>query len=910
MKYLSIDLTYRSSNPVKDQFSVDEIKAAVFDCGDDRAPGPDGFNFRFFKKFWSLFANDFSALMSAFFDSGQINDGCGSSFIALIPKIRDPSGLGDYRPISLVGVVNKVISKILANRLKKVLGSVISINQSAFLGGRFILDGPLIINEVCSWLKKSKRKAFLFKIDFEKAYDNINWSFVVDVFRQIGFGGRWCKWIWGILSSARASVLVNGAPTFEFKCGKGMRQGDPISPFLFVAVMEALSCLLDKAKELGIFSGVSLPNDGPVLSHLFFADDALIIGGWDKGNALNVVRILRCFYVCSGLRINLGKSSLFGIGVDMSDVSQVADSVGCKADSLPFKYLGLKVGENMNRIGNWRPVYDIFESRLALWKSALLSIGGRVTLIRSVLASLPNYYFSLYKAPAAVIKDLERMIKKFLWGGSGEARKTHWVAWERLAIPVKLGGLGISKLDNVNRALLCKWGWRFKKEKDSLWIKVVDAIHSGGSDWSLLPVKKSLGGVWVNIVSVINRPLAGNFCLRGSFCGKLGRGDRILFWLDPWLKDVPLKEVFPRLYSLEMVKTCCVRDRVEGNWLWRHDPELDEERRELNELMDALASVSVADREDDWVWLSDPSGLFSVKSVKKILDEATVNRNLFVMEWCSWVPKKCNILVWRAEMNRIPTSDALRRRNIFVSEGLCPFCKEVPETADHIFSSCFTAVHLWHRISRWCRLPPIFAFSFKDLLEIHLDRSIAIKVRPIIHGIIVVACWCLWLARNRAVFSGIDAKIRKHKLQIYQDLIKFKGKSTKTKLNIIRKHKLQIRKHKLQIYQDLIKFKGKSTKTKLNIIRKHKLQIRSKKLKIRSNFMFFFLCISNNFFFVSDLNFFFILISVDLILDSDNSSNKRVMDPKNNAPSFLKLIDEDDPILLVCFFGFHFFNRQ
>ncbi|KAJ0941283.1 putative RNA-directed DNA polymerase [Helianthus annuus] len=300
---------------LESHFSEEEIKCAVFDCGDDRAPGPNGFNFRFFKLFWELFKVDFLNLMSYFFESGRINVGCGSSFIALVPKKRDPLSLNDYRPISLVGVINKVVSKVLANRLKKVLGSVISDSQSAFLSGRFILDGALIINEVCSWLKKCKKKALLLKLDFEKAYDNIHWGFVVDIFRQMGFGLKWCSWIMGILSSARASVIVNGSPTFEFKCGKGMRQGDPISPFLFVVVMEALSCLIRRAEEEGLFNGIKLPNDGSRLSQWFFANDALIIGDWNRDNTLNIIRILRCFHVCSGLKINLGKSNLLGIGL-------------------------------------------------------------------------------------------------------------------------------------------------------------------------------------------------------------------------------------------------------------------------------------------------------------------------------------------------------------------------------------------------------------------------------------------------------------------------------------------------------------------------------------------------------------------------------------------------------------------
>ncbi|XP_022004091.1 uncharacterized protein LOC110901585 [Helianthus annuus] len=177
-----------------------------------------------------------------------------------------------------------------------------------------------------------------------------------------------------------------------------MRQGDPISPFLFVIVVEALSCMIRKACDLGLLKGVTLPNDGPNVSHLFYADDAIIMGEWSKENILNVVRILKCFYACSGLHINFVKSNLFGLGLNMGEVDVMAEVVGCRAAALPFKYLGLTIGANMNLISNWRPVFDIFEKRLALWKASFLYIGGRVTLIRSVLESLPTYFF-LYIGP-------------------------------------------------------------------------------------------------------------------------------------------------------------------------------------------------------------------------------------------------------------------------------------------------------------------------------------------------------------------------------------------------------------------------------------------------------------------------------------------------------------------------------
>ncbi|KAJ0589790.1 putative RNA-directed DNA polymerase [Helianthus annuus] len=757
-----LNLVPDSFSPTLDaRFSLEEIKTAVFGCGDDRAPGPDGVNFRFVKRFWHLLESDFVDIMDEFYASGSISMGCGSSFIALIPKVIDPIGLKDFRPISLVGIINKVISKILANRLKPVLNKVISSSQSAFISDRLILDGPLIVNEVLNWAKRSKKNIFFLKIDFEKAYDNINWNFVLDMLSQMGFSAKWRSWVKGVLSSARASVLVNGAPTFEFECFKGMRQGDPLSPFLFVIVMEALSSMIRRACNLEIVKGVSLPNGGPVVSHLFYADDAVILGEWSRDNIINVVRILRCFHLCSGLKINLAKSNLYGAGPSLNEVAELADIIGCNADAFPFKFLGLKVGANMNRYENWRPVFDAMEKRLTLWKASLLSIGGRVTLIRSVLESLPNYYFSLYRAPVKVVKDLEALIRKFLWGGSSDCKKVHWVAWDRVASPIDSGGLGLQHLRDVNFALLSKWGWRYKIEFDNLWVKVVNAIHDGGSAWDFLPLKKSIGGVWHNIVSAIKRPTVGNVPLRNFFKGEVNNGVRILFWLDPWLFDIPLKEKFPNLFKLEVVKTCSVHDRLqdEGLWLWRHEPESTEELSEWQTLVAALASVSLSPGVDKWLWLGNGSKVFSVGAVKQLISSSRDFSSRYVMKWCKWVPKKCNIFAWRAEMNRIPTVDALNIRGVTILDDMCCCCEEDVESVSHLFSACPFSLGVWEKVSLWCRIPRFLIFSFRDLLELYSvgDRDKA--SREALHGVVISTCWVLWKARNKRRFNGIRSSV-------------------------------------------------------------------------------------------------------------------------------------------------------
>ncbi|XP_022025024.1 uncharacterized protein LOC110925373 [Helianthus annuus] len=159
-------------------------------------------------------------IVKEFYDSGLISRGVSSAFITLLLKSSAPSGLGDYWPITFSGVISKFISKLLANRMRKVMGSIISEKQSVFLSGRFILDGPMRINELIAWAKQMKKEMFIFKIDFQKAYDNVRWSFLLDILRQLGFPSRWCVWVEGILTSNWAAVLVNGAPTFEFDCKK------------------------------------------------------------------------------------------------------------------------------------------------------------------------------------------------------------------------------------------------------------------------------------------------------------------------------------------------------------------------------------------------------------------------------------------------------------------------------------------------------------------------------------------------------------------------------------------------------------------------------------------------------------------------------------------------------------------
>ncbi|XP_076924753.1 putative mitochondrial protein AtMg01250 [Bidens hawaiensis] len=167
----------------------------------------------------------------------------------------------------------------------------------------------------------------------------------------------------GILKASWASVLVNGSPTPEFLCTRGLRQRVPLSPFLFVIAMEGLSCLIKKAVRSGAFKGLQCGVGGPLLSHLLYADDAIIIGEWNRANAQNLKRLLRCFSLVSGLKVNQTKCQIFGTEVGEVELGEVASDLGCKVGKVPFIYLGLHVGVNMNRINAWGPIIEVFKKK-------------------------------------------------------------------------------------------------------------------------------------------------------------------------------------------------------------------------------------------------------------------------------------------------------------------------------------------------------------------------------------------------------------------------------------------------------------------------------------------------------------------------------------------------------------------
>ncbi|KAJ0462665.1 putative reverse transcriptase zinc-binding domain-containing protein [Helianthus annuus] len=453
------------------------------------------------------------------------------------------------------------------------------------------------------------------------------------------------------------------------------------------------------------------------------------------------------------------------MGVEDDDIKDMAKVVGCNTDNIPLSYLGIKVGANMNRISNWTSIVEVFDKRLSVWKAKSISMGGRLTLINAVLESLPIYYLSLYKIPVGVIKMLEAKMRKFLWAGSNDVIKMNWVAWDWVTWPKSKGGLGISRIKEVNEALLVKWGWRYRVENQNLWRKVVDACHGNVNQRSFLPCNGKLGGCWKNIVKSFNFIKIKGKGVKHFIMGKVGNGEDIRFWIDTWEGDRPFMERWPHLFGLDLFKSCRVADRLERNmgiggfnWYWSRLPESDVEIKEWQECRETLNKVILTNSKDRWVWNEDSQDGFSVKRVKTALINERGNSQLPNFEWCKWVPIKCNIVAWRGNLDRLATRVNLRRRNVDIISVLCPFCNEFEETVEHLFTACSMTTRVWAGISVWCKIPPIFIFDFKDILDIHNYSQVGKKAKKIIQGLVIICCWVIWKGRNELVFKNISRR--------------------------------------------------------------------------------------------------------------------------------------------------------
>ncbi|KAK2415745.1 hypothetical protein QL285_038202 [Trifolium repens] len=586
---------------------------------------------------------------------------------------------------------------------------------------------------------------------------------------RCGFDEKWIGWIRACVFAGNLSVLVNGSPTGEINIQRGLKQGDPLAPFLFLIVAEGLSGVMRNAVDVGLFKGFSVGREPLDISLLQYADDTLCIGDASVENLWTLKAILGGFEMASGLKVNFLKSCLIGVNVISSFMEMACTFLNCREGSIPFKYLGLPIGANPKSEVTWKPLLDNLRKRLFSWRNKYISFGGRIVLINAVLNSMPIFYLSFLKIPVSVRKKVIRIQREFLWGGVKGGRKVSWIKWSVICKEKEKGGLGVRDIHFVNLSLLAKWRWRLLLPGRSLWKDVLIAKYGNQilfqSDLSVMRAPSWSSNWWKNIIALDN-VIPGKKWFVDSMVRKVGDGRSTRFWTTKWIGDVTLAIAFPRLFSLSNQKDSMVSDFIDfedgrrvWSFMWRRN--LFQWEEDLVVILRGLLDPWVFSlEEDEWSWLPEVDDGFSVRSAYKLLlddlgaevvvDEAL--RGVLAQIWSSVAPSKVIAFSWQLLHDRIPTRNNLELRGILVLEAHWE-CVGSVETPTHLFLHCPCAMKVWSELFKWVGVEMVIPPSISSLFEIFMGSARNAKIRKGFALIWHASLWAIWKERNSAIFS-------------------------------------------------------------------------------------------------------------------------------------------------------------
>jgi len=440
---------------------ADEIKRAVFDLSGDAAPGPDGYSGQFYHCYWHIIGGDVVKSTQYFFTHNYIMPNLNSSLIILIPKVPGADKLDNFRPIALANFQFKIITKIIADRLGSITSNIISVHQKGFIPGRHIHDCIMTASEAVNLLSKKTHGGNLaLKIDIKKAFDTINWKFLIQVLHCFGFNDLFCQWILNILHSAKLSININGKAVGFFSCSRGVRQGDPLSPLLFCIAEEVISRGLDALVLEGQLSQISATRNLYIPSHCLYADDVLIFCKGTLANVRHIMKLFELYGQYSGQVVNAAKRKFYSGAISLSRAQTITSITGFSHGTIPFTYLGIPLLIGKPKAIHLRPLVDKIQMKLSAWKGRLLTIMGRVQLINAVISSMLTYSFHVYQWPPILLQDVAQYMRNFLWSGNWDQRKICTVAWSQVYKPRAEGGLSVKDPSSVNKASLIFLTWK------------------------------------------------------------------------------------------------------------------------------------------------------------------------------------------------------------------------------------------------------------------------------------------------------------------------------------------------------------------------------------------------------------------------------------------------------------------
>ncbi|XP_010518579.1 PREDICTED: uncharacterized protein LOC104793852 [Camelina sativa] len=618
----------RVTNQMNDDLTRDvtaeEIRLAAFSIRGDSTPGADGMSRHFYQHYW---------------------DTVGTQ------------------------VVEEIVSKVMCNRLNRFLPEIVSDIQVAFVSGRLISDNILLAHEMVHALRTNPNCDLEFlaiKTDMSKAYDRVEWSFLEELLLRL--------------------VLVNGASYGFIKPERVLRQGDPLSPFLFILCAEALVHIMNRAELEGRLTCLRLTPFIPSIQHLLFADDSLFLCRATFQECSEFLACLQLYGRTSGQEINFQKSTItFGKKMDPYMKRIVGLFTGIEQEEGTSKYLGLPECFSGSKRALLNFITDRLKSRLGGWYEKTLSLGGKEVLLKSVAIALPVYAMSCFRLTKHQCHLITSTMASFWWKESEDKHKMHWVSWEKLCASKESGGLGFKDIGRFNQALLAKQAWRLLDSPTSLLARVYKAKYY--ADTSLL--KATIGYrpsyAWRSI-------MFGRELLEKGVMKSIGDGKSTNIWLDRWIFDESPRRPFNREMQIDLNLKVSTLITSEGGWntciLHRLFPPDD-----VIKIQPFPPELSISDK---YVWAYTTDGKYSVKSGTWQLNSEISNGILIPEEvqmvndikakiWKIPTKPKIRLFLWRTLSGALAVAECLRRHGIQMNP-ICQECHIEEETIAHLMT--------------------------------------------------------------------------------------------------------------------------------------------------------------------------------------------------------------------------------
>lgn len=733
----------------------EDIRKLFFKLNANKAPGPDGLTSGFFKASWDIIGEEVTASITHFFTSSFLPASANSTILALVPKFPGASRITEFRPISLLNTIYKVISRLLVSRLKPTLVDFIVPNQTAFVKDCLLVENTTLAAELVNGYHKNKgAKRITVKVDISKAFDTLSWDFLLSCLRAMGIPEILLNWLRVCICTPSYMVGYNGCVNGFFKGKRGLHQGDPLSPYLFCIAMNCLSLMLNKEASSGSFS-YHYQCAKTKLTHLCFADDLLIFLDGSISSLQTVLRILKEFELRSGLAVSMQKSCFFSSGLSTQEIETIQASTGMPSGTLPIRYLGVPLCTKKLTLQNCEPLIAQVKSRFTSWSLKTLSFAGRLLLIKTVIAGITTFWSSAFILPKACIARINFLCGLFLWKGNLEGHASARVAWSEVTKTKEEGGLGIRDLACWNKAACLKFVWLLFFRGGSIWVgwfRMEILKNDISNFWSIKPTQAMSWMAW--------KLLKMRDTIYSWIHLRVGNGINTRFWTDNWSPFGNLTQYLAATRTSHLgIPWKASLASLSANGSWRIPSARSE--NQVN-LATYLTTIELTDEEDcyDWIVANNLSLNYSTSQVYHELRGSYQQVQWFPAVWIKrGIPRHC-FLTWLFVLNRCPTRDRLHSWGL-QTPTTCLLCNSTEESRNHLLFECSYSFGIWSAIASRCSLVALPNWdSTLQCMQTLPKRSNSSQL----------SLWC-WQASIYIIWSERNARLHRQTFRPLNSLI-------------------------------------------------------------------------------------------------------------------------------------------